>query len=257
MPSRDLLLADCRPWKWRSCESAAGLVYVDPHSGLLCASLGSGDHRAEVKLDTAASNPAGVSSRAVYRWRTYLPADYPRDDRWQILAQWHDIWDPPPEHAARYPAGMYFQAPPPLSLSLFSEQLVLQAAMILRRPAEVVADPRTGRLAYARVPLRKSRVELGAMPFGRWVSVEMLVDWSTDDDGGLKVLIDGRQAGNHDGPNLYNNRGNHFKIGLYRHVDITSAARVYHAEIEVEARWFDLAEGLPAPRTDCPPYPGQ
>ena len=163
--------------------------------------LRDGDHidgeeasRAEL---VAPDDPLGAGDEREYRWSTFVPARYPRSERWQVIAQWKNEGT----------------GSPPLELDLLGDDVVLSA--------QAGGKP----------------VELGRAPLarGRWLDFRVRIRFAERArDAAIDVWYRGRRMVRRRGvATLYPGRTSYFKLGLYRDGAITATAALYHDALEV------------------------
>jgi hypothetical protein len=141
-----------------------------------------------------------MGSDCWYGFSIFLPANWQRDRKGSIMAQWH--------------ARVGRQVPNFPNAALY----VLDDKWWFRTNWNTRGD--TSRIAG----WRKKSFRLGPVRKGVWTDWVLHGKWSTKRDGRIGVWQDGRQVIDHHGPTTYvNDTGPYFKMGLYhptwRHAD--------------------------------------
>jgi len=140
----------------------------------------------------------GIGAHMVYEFDTFLPEDYVEDGM-EIISQWHVAPDTQLGEDWRSPAmclkisGGYFM----LSTNWDSRPLT---------------DSSTSELAGS-----DNNITLGKISRGEWIKWKFEVNWSTGDDGFIRVWRDGMPRLSRSGPNIYNDQSKlNFKHGFYK-----------------------------------------
>ena len=141
----------------------------------------------------------GPGDRRVYSWSTFVPRDYPRSRRWQVITQWKNEGT----------------GSPPLELDIIGDQFQLSAS--------VAGRSRT----VWRAPIRR----------GRWTDFSMHLRFSErGSDARIRLFRDGRMVVDRRGlPTLFRGKRSYWKLGLYRDSAIRAPATLYHDAVQVRA----------------------
>jgi len=167
--------------------------------------------RAEVSVDY----PFEIGETVRYSWRFMLPKDFVSDapkNRWWVIGQWHDqpnkqkgeTWDGFPSHS------------PPVLIGL----------------GEAEGGLKIG-LSYGTPQLR----DLGLLPVerGKWHSISVVISWSKGPDGKAAIFLDDltKPAITAEGANMHNDYQHYFKLGMYRHPEISTENWIYIDDVQI------------------------
>jgi hypothetical protein len=143
---------------------------------------------------------APFGREVVYRFRTYIPSDWPNQDVRCLIAQWHAWHDWVLAEALRSPVlGIEYRDDAFLIRLCHNEAWRQQD----NSPASNHKTVLYRSDAYAEK--------------GIWHTFEVRVRWSPDPDGAVRVWIDGHPVVDYVGPIGYRDAlGPYFKMGLYR-----------------------------------------
>jgi hypothetical protein len=164
------------------------LKYGDVHSS---------GNRAEVVRGSTALREA-TGSEYYYRFQVMFDPTYPRDDRWQLFAQWH--------HEGS-------SGSPPLEFTIKGDSIEL---------ATQSAPPNQAKTVHWSAPMNR----------GTWHDIVIRVKWSPDRTVGFVELFHNNMTT----PALpkkyvatqFPGQLNYLKAGLYRHKDILKDGILYH-----------------------------
>ncbi len=179
----------------------------------------------------------------MYRWKVLIPIDY-SDVRiedsegapnWQLMGQWHqqpvwfagETWDRFQGQGESPAIGInyYFidQSDPSYQQEMASDPQVLEVhgfdASWDQQPVFLLTYG-TPPLPIAFYPIEK----------GRWIELELTIEWSQGPDGSVLATIDGAPFTNgvEYGANMWNRESQYFKFGLYRNPNILPDQTVYY-----------------------------
>jgi hypothetical protein len=156
-------------------------------------SLGRSTYRAEV--DTKDFPP--MRSVRWYAFSMYLPEDFPKEDNWLVLAQWHGVDKRHLGEASRIPA---------MQFSYRGERFRL----MIRHSAERILKEEEG-------SAKETPFSTTSLPHGRWNDFVVQAKWSYENDGFVNAWLNGEQIVKYRGPVGYNDDvGPYFRFGLYR-----------------------------------------
>lgn len=200
----------------------------------------SSGNRSEISLNKL--HKSGIYS---FQFDIFLPLEFSQCPHWQSFCQWHDSWDAPPELVNKYKDGVYMKVPPPVILLVQEQKLFLQVVEI---EPPYIFDP--VHESYDRPALQKHIIEIcdAKILEGRWGRFEILIDWSESNSGRIDVKVDGDFKATHNGRNMYNHRGNFWKLGYYRHHEIKEKQSVEIANVDCKAM-SDISVIIPAKGT--------
>ena len=168
-------------------------------------------YRAEMSVDF----PYNEGDTVAYQWRLRIPADLGAgpENRWWILAQWHDQPD------RRIGEGW--------------EEFPLRTPPVLlgyghKDGQEVIS------LAYG-VPETRG-IAYTALTRDVWHELRVEIHWSTAGDGWAKAYLDDMDApfAEATGRNMFNCYQHFFKMGMYRHPDIQVNSRIRLDDLQIE-----------------------
>lgn len=133
-----------------------------------------------------------MGSDCWYGFSIYLPADWRRDPKGTIMAQWHaEVGRPVPNF-------------PNVALYVLADTWQVRTNWNTRGDTSQVPG------------WRKKAFRLGPVRKGAWTDWVLRGKWSPKRDGLLQVWQNGRQVIDHRGPTTYvNDTGPYFKMGLY------------------------------------------
>jgi hypothetical protein len=167
--------------------------------------------RAEISIDY----PFSVGDTVLYEWEMRIPEGFVADgplNRWWVMGQWHDqpdpnlgeTWDSFPSHS------------PPVAFYL--GELDGQRYLSPEYP-----DHET------------TLEELIALPAGQWIHMSVEIQWSQADDGYIKIRAGDAAAPvmQSSGRNMLNGYQHYFKLGMYRHRDISTDNTVHLRQISI------------------------
>jgi len=174
-----------------------------------------GGNRAEISVDF----PFVEGQTVRYEWRFMLPAGFAFDEplnRWCVIGQWHDQPDPGlSETWDAFPARS-----PPILLGIGS----------------LDGSPGVA-LVYGPDQPGSKQETVGVVPLtlGRWHQLSMTIHWSRSDTGKAVLQMDdmSKPLLTASGPNMNNAYQHYFKVGLYRHPDISTDNWIYVDDIHI------------------------
>ncbi|MCB9456401.1 MAG: heparin lyase I family protein [Anaerolineaceae bacterium] len=173
-------------------------------------SLQHGGIRAEISVDY----PYQEGDTVRYQWRIRLPEDFPPDpqNRWWVIAQWHDqpdrtqgeTWDNFPSNS------------PPVLFG-YGNLVGQDVLSVSYGPTQVLAGL---------IPIRR----------GEWITLTAEITWSQRADGALRVFLDDdtKPIITTTGMNMLNGFQHYFKLGMYRHPDINSENHLQIGDVYIE-----------------------
>jgi hypothetical protein len=222
---------------WRISGNAPTVTASPTRSGKFAMKTSLDRGKDEVPYRTEVSGPrAEVGKEYWYGFSIHLPADYPADRIWEIVAQWHGSPD--------FALGETWRNPV-MALSTTDGRWSL-----LNRWDAKKNTFEGGKRRYGGA----KRYDLGPYRKGVWTDWVVHVKWSYRADGFLRVWRDGRKVVDQDGPNAFNDaKGPYFKMGIYkgwkdpkRPSDAVTKRILYHDEFRMagaSGRYEDVAPG--------------
>lgn len=149
-------------------------------------------YRAEV--DTKDFPP--MRSVRWYAFSMYLPEDFPNEDNWLLLAQWHGVDKRHLGEVSRIPA---------MGFAYRRGRFYLQ----IRHSAERI-------LKEEDASAKEIPFSTNSLPHGRWNDFVVQAKWSYENDGFVNAWLNGEQIVKYRGPVGYNDDvGPYFRFGLY------------------------------------------
>lgn len=143
-----------------------------------------------------------------YSWSMLLPSEsFPQGDfdKWWLVAQWHD--QPDPKLGETW-SSFKSQSP----------------------PVAIYVERRGGDVGIGLSKSKGVKVTWGKVPLDKWLNVEVLIKWSTANDGFVDLNVSNlnmpslRQS--FQGSNMNNSYHHYFKVGQYRHPDYSIKSQV-------------------------------
>jgi hypothetical protein len=163
-----------------------------------------------VRAEAVVDYPFNEGDIVEYSWRIRIPTGFQNDaangNRWYIMGQWHD---------KPVGGGEGTGNSPPLSFS-FGE--VSGANYLSFEYLGDTPDP----------------ADLIPVPFDTWVNIKVKVWWTQNPTGQAEVYVNDVLNQTETGQNMLNALSHYFKLGQYRHPDITTNNTVHIDDIRAE-----------------------
>lgn len=155
-----------------------------------------------------------------YSWKFFMPEDFVSDtplNRWWVLADWHDqpdrtknqTWDDYPGNSAPIIIG-YGNKDNTDMLSL----------------STWIANTEKGIEPRWLIPFEK----------GKWNSMRLVIHWSEGEDGIVELYFNdsNNPTIQTKGPNMLNSFQHYFKVGQYRHPEISTENHIFLRDISIK-----------------------
>lgn len=154
-----------------------------------------------VRSELSVNYPFETKQRVSYRFDILVPNNFISDDdnRWYILAQWHD--QPNPKLGETWKD---FPGRSPITY-LYTEKINRNFGIGIRYGDSAHWFP---------------------IEYDQWYTLEFDFLWSDDEDGQLKFTVDESDPILFKGKNMHNKYQHYLKIGMYRHPKIQSSNNI-------------------------------
>lgn len=195
--------------KWRECGEYSKVVQQERIFSL------------ETKDRCELSNLEMQTGRLIYEFEVFLPSGFSQVQEWQSFCQWHDSWDIPEYlNKNKYYLGIFMKVPPPVILLIENGNLILQVTKIY---PPFVINHSCDRVFYERPKYYKDKVKVCEAKIldNSWSKFLIDISWSEFNTGVIHLNMNEDIDIKHIGPNIYNYRGNYWKLGYYRYKNIT------------------------------------
>lgn len=154
-------------------------------------------YRTEVVPRTAS---ARIGQDHWYGFSIYFPKEWKPDNVWEIVAQWHDVWDRDLGETSRNPI---------LSFGVVNDEMTIRNFWDSRplTPLGPKGHEYEGSATLWHGPILRDR----------WTDWVVHIKWSYQDDGLTEIWRNGEKIVHRKGPNCFNDqKGPYFKMGIYK-----------------------------------------
>ena len=163
----------------------------------------------------------GIGMHMLYEFDMYLPSDYVADGM-EIVTQWHVYPDDQLDENWRSPV---------LGLKISGGKFALSTRWDKRPNSNSTDSPELAG--------NEDNLGLGKVVAGSWIKWKFEVNWSTEDDGFIRVWKNGIAALNRKGPNIYNDQSKlnlkqgFYKPGGYNETYLTEKREIYFDNLKI------------------------
>ena len=170
--------------------------------------------------------PAKIGQDYWYGFSIYFPKAWTPDNIWEIVAQWHDVWDRDLGETSRNPILSFHAANDEISIHNIWDSRPLTPA-----------EPKGKGHKYE----GGAKLWQGPIDHDHWTDWVVHVKWSFKADGLMEIWRNGEKIVNRTGPNCFNDKkGPYFKMGIYKGwrdrekpEGKVSSRTIYHDEVRI------------------------